>query len=304
MRNQTKLLSLETELQPLFSQLESIQKQIKVILEKYSDGKNLKGDELVGWLGEIYGKTLLGGTLVPDREEHDFVTPENWRVSVKARRGNNSGWRQTSAIPKFEGSDCPTHLMFVHLNEDYSLDRIWLFEWEYLVLNNRFKEHVVRGSHRSYFLVIEERSDEKHLVFPNCNGNGVVFVDPPSPAQIMKEKAKKWLSQNHPLETGNALRVSKYHDSQQVWFFTFPVVFFNDSHGQDHINILCENPDNGNEFYYLRVPYQFFRQNRQRFNIRKTGAFFDLHISSDRNKWMVDKRGDNIDFKQFLVNTQ
>jgi len=303
MKNQAKILALENELRSLFSQLEAVQKQIKVILEKYSDGKNLKGDELVGWLGEIYGKTLLNGTLVHDREEHDFITPDNWRVSVKTRRGNNSGCKQTSAIPKFEGDDCPTHLMFVHLNEDYSLDRIWLFEWDYLVRNDRFKEHIVRGSHRSFYFTLDEKKDAQFIVFPKEQVESQPKDDkkkkPRKDANQMyiRSRARGWLSKYFPSEVHNDMRASKYHSPQKVWFFTFPVSFFDSTHGQDHTNILCENPDNENEFYYLQVPYKFFRQNQQRFSIRKTGDKFDLHISSDRNKWMVDIRGDNIDFK-------
>lgn len=310
MNNQSNLLSLELELQPLFSQLEEIQKRIKLIMEKYSDGKNLKGDELVGWLGEIYGKTLLGGKLVSDREEHDFVTPDNWRVSVKARRGNNSGWNQTSAIPKIEGDDCPTHLMFVHLNNDYSLDRVWLFEWSNLITQHRFLNHKVRGTHRSFIFRLDEINDEECVVFPEELAESSHQTNKPDGEvnggkdKSTRGKAIKWLTRNFPTETGNDLRASKYHYPQQVWFFTFPVSFFDSTHGQDHINILCENPDNENEFYFLRVPYQFFRQNRQRFSLRKTGDQFDLHISSDKNKWMVDKLGENIDFSQFLISNQ
>ncbi len=113
-----------SELKPLFGELFSLQIRIREKVSKYADGKHLKGHELVGWLGEIYVKLLLDGTLVHDRHEHDVEVIGNWRVSVKARRGKNSGWRQTSPIARFEGAGCPTHLAFVHLDDDYSLDRI------------------------------------------------------------------------------------------------------------------------------------------------------------------------------------
>jgi hypothetical protein len=125
----------------------------------------LKGNELVGWLGEIYGKMLLGGHLVYDSEEHDVETADSLKVSVKARKGWNSGWKQTSAIPKIEGDNCPTHLLFVHLNDDYSIDRMWLYEWNYLFQNGRFKSHVVRGSHRSYIFTVDDRKDRQFEIF-------------------------------------------------------------------------------------------------------------------------------------------
>jgi hypothetical protein len=64
---------LESELIGLFRQLSSLQADIQQRLVSEADGKTLKGNELVGWLGEIYGKMLMGGKLVSDREEHDFV---------------------------------------------------------------------------------------------------------------------------------------------------------------------------------------------------------------------------------------
>lgn len=129
MANSCAVSKLEAECQALFSKLASLQNEIREKLAVHADGKNLKGNELVGWIGEIYGKLLFDGTLVDDRQEHDFVSADGKRVSVKARKGWSSGWRQTSAIPKIEGSDCPTHLLCVHLNDDYSVDRMWLLDW-------------------------------------------------------------------------------------------------------------------------------------------------------------------------------
>lgn len=156
---------LETKCQALFSKLALLQKEIREKLLIHADGKNLKGNELVGWLGEIYGKLLFHGKLVDDREEHDFVSASGLRVSVKTRKGWNSGWKQTSAIPKIEGSDCPTHLLFVHLNDDYSIDRMWLLDWCLLVTAERFKKHIVRGAQRSFIFNIDEVKDKDHIVY-------------------------------------------------------------------------------------------------------------------------------------------
>ncbi|MGH9822345.1 MAG: hypothetical protein ACREDR_03725 [Blastocatellia bacterium] len=62
---------LEGELRPLFDQLASLQEEIRDKLLCYADGKYPKGDELVGWLGEIYGKLLCDGVLVDDSVDHD-----------------------------------------------------------------------------------------------------------------------------------------------------------------------------------------------------------------------------------------
>jgi hypothetical protein len=156
---------LESDLIGLCRQLSSLQTEIRQRLMLEADGKTLKGNELVGWLGEIYGKILLGGRLVSDREEHDFVCPGDRRVSVKTRKGWGSGWKQTSAIPKIDGEECPTDLMFVHLNDDYAIDRIWLYPWNGLVVGGRFTSHVVRGQHRSYVFRVDERRDGKYVIY-------------------------------------------------------------------------------------------------------------------------------------------
>ena len=71
MTNPASVSALEQECKALFTELATLQNQIREKLSGYADGKHLKGNELVGWLGEIYGKLLLDGKLVHDREEHD-----------------------------------------------------------------------------------------------------------------------------------------------------------------------------------------------------------------------------------------
>jgi hypothetical protein len=165
MTNPRAVGELEVECQALFTGLAALQKKIREVLSVHADGKNLKGNELVGWLGEIYGKLLFDGMLVDDREEHDFVASDGRRVSVKTRKGWGLGWKQTSAIPRIEGSDCPTHLLFVHLNDDYSIDRMWLLDWGHLLSTERFKKHVVRGSQRSFIFSIHEENDNAYVVY-------------------------------------------------------------------------------------------------------------------------------------------
>lgn len=144
------LNSLKSELSEHFEQLLRLQAQVKQSLIPHADDKTLKGYELVGWLGEVYVKLLYDGRLVNDKLEHDVETKWGRRISVKTRRGDELGWKQSSAIPKFEGESCPTHLAFVHLRNNYRLDRIWLYSWADLCASNRFKQKFVRGEFRSY----------------------------------------------------------------------------------------------------------------------------------------------------------
>lgn len=164
MKKPDSVSGVEQECKALFTELASLQDKICERLSGYADGKRLKGNELVGWLGEIYGKLLLDGKLVHDREEHDFVCTDGALVSVKTRKGLGTGWQRISAIPKLDGRQCPTHLLFVHLHDDYSIDRIWLFPWSVLATKERFKSHTVRGSHRSFIFTLDEKKDKAHVI--------------------------------------------------------------------------------------------------------------------------------------------
>lgn len=164
--NAPSVQSLENDMSVLFEQLFTIQQSIQSKLALYCDDKTLKGNELVGWLGEIYGKLLFKGKMVDDSFEHDVETTDGKRISIKTRKGWNSGWTQSSAIPKIEGDDCPTHLLFVHLNDNYSIHGMWLFDWQFLRRNERFRKHIVRGNLRSYIFHLNETMDHDCKIFP------------------------------------------------------------------------------------------------------------------------------------------
>lgn len=156
---------IEKDFSGLFATLSMTQTKIRELLAEHADGKVLKGDELVGWLGEMYTKIAVGGYLVDDSFEHDVETTTGIAISVKTRRGTNSGWTRTSAIPRIEGEEVPTHLMFVHLNEDYVVSEMWLYPWQDLIEQERFRKHIVRGSFRSYYMSVNPTKDQKYKVY-------------------------------------------------------------------------------------------------------------------------------------------
>jgi len=158
------LVELSVNLKPDFKEIKDVIQRIKQRLQEHSDGKQLKGDEITGWLGEIYGKIILDGKLMPDNYDHDVETRDK-RVSVKARKGTSGNWQVTSIIPRIEGDGCPTHLMFLQFDDSYSLKRVWLFPWEDLRGKGRFLEKKVRGEHRGYYIRIEPLVDEDYLIY-------------------------------------------------------------------------------------------------------------------------------------------
>ncbi len=65
------------------------------------------------------------------------------------------------------------------------------------------------------------------------------------------------------------------------------------------LNILCQIQVNSYDFHYLKVPFSFFRDNRNKLNIRVSGEKFDLHISGKKKNWLVDERSYNVVLAQF-----
>ena len=158
------LRQLSTSLEAEFREIASATERIRRKLQEHADGKRLKGDEITGWLGEIYGKIMLNGTLVPDTYDYD-VEVRDMRVCVKARKGVAHGWEITSIIPRVEGDECPTHLMFIQFTESYSINRVWLFPWSYLRNQGRFLKKKVRGEHRGYYVRIKPSLDKGYLIY-------------------------------------------------------------------------------------------------------------------------------------------
>ncbi|MDO7876679.1 hypothetical protein Q5H93_18180 [Hymenobacter sp. ASUV-10] len=154
--------SIATDLDALLNS----QCKIKDSLLHFSDGKNLKGDELTGWLGEIFAKILFNGTLVDESHEHDFIVPtSDEKYAVKARKGKNKGWNITSAISKIEGGDCPDFLLFIHFDTKYSIESIWKYNWKEILAEKRFKPKKVRGEGNRWYFQVTPTKDKARLVY-------------------------------------------------------------------------------------------------------------------------------------------
>lgn len=162
----TKLNVIQNEIEKELSSLFLIQQTIKSKLIQFSDDKNLKGDELTAWLGEIYTKTLFDGELVDESHEHDFVVPSSGeRYAVKARKGSNTGWNKTSSISKIEGEDCPHYLLFIHFDQNYNVQHIWKYPWIELFETDRFKKKNVRDEVGGWYVRVRLKADLKYVVY-------------------------------------------------------------------------------------------------------------------------------------------
>jgi hypothetical protein len=113
----------------------------------------------------------------------------------------------------------------------------------------------------------------------------------------VRQHAIEWIRNHYPSQATNPLRSSRFYPEKEIWFFTFPSTYF-DVGKEGCLNILCQMQANSKDFHYLKVPFSFFRENRNKLNIRATGDKFDLHISGKRKNWLVDERSDNVAFAE------
>lgn len=114
----------------------------------------------------------------------------------------------------------------------------------------------------------------------------------------IRERAKQWLKLNHPSDYSNVLRVSRYYQERDIWFFTFPVSYF-DSGKPGNLNVLLQYETDPKQFHFLKVPFLFFRDNQLGFDVRSAGDKFDLHISAKKGNWLICERSKNISFSKF-----
>ena len=72
----SQFISLENSLMPKLAAIAAARNDVHEVIQSLANGKKLKGDEIIGWLGEIYGKIWFGGELVDDSLEHDLLTED------------------------------------------------------------------------------------------------------------------------------------------------------------------------------------------------------------------------------------
>ena len=109
---------------------------------------------------------------------------------------------------------------------------------------------------------------------------------------------RQWLRKHYPNEANERFRPSKFYEKRNRWWFTFPCDFFRK---RGHLNILLQKRDNPADFYFLRVPFTFFRDHQKDLDIRSDGEKFDLELLGDDNRWLQEKRRGRISFAQFVV---
>ncbi|ELE1907205.1 hypothetical protein ACW0FU_002742 [Vibrio vulnificus] len=115
-------------------------------------------------------------------------------------------------------------------------------------------------------------------------------------AKSIRQKAKDWLASNTPDLSDLSYRCSKYFEDIDIWFFTIPLTVLEDN---EKVVLVLEKKG-CDDFYLLKVPSDFLKENLDKIKVRSDGEKFDLHISARQNSWLVDIRGDRLDLSSFL----
>ncbi|NJC27158.1 hypothetical protein [Neolewinella antarctica] len=157
----------QSELKTVLNELYKIHDKVHKEIQKQAPKFKLKGNETVGWLGEIYTAKFYGGEIVKDESSYDVIVNEDKedekRLEVKTRRRTSgSSWRNSGVIGFTKiGEVPPTHLIFVILKNNYTIESIYEFEWDD-VSTTRFRDSIVKKKVRGYFVRLLDTDNENH----------------------------------------------------------------------------------------------------------------------------------------------
>ena len=162
---QSKIVSERAKIQKINKKISEIIVDDEPILKD-----KLKGDQLTGFVGEYYASRIIDGVNIePDEKNSYDLIDSKRRIEVKTRIYNPnsaSSWKQTSAISEKKIlPNGPTHLCFLLLNNDYSVHGVWLFDWLYLIDNDRLKPKTVKGNERAYYFMLRYKMDESFRIY-------------------------------------------------------------------------------------------------------------------------------------------
>ena len=152
-------------------------------------------------------------------------------------------------------------------------------------------------------------SEKRGVADSDLSGNILkILIDGIAPDVVEPQGLKKkmttvqlgrqWLRKHYPNEANERFRLSKFYKEPNHWWFTFSCDFFRK---RGLLNILLQKRENSADFYFLRVPFAFFRDHQNGFDVRIDGKRFDLQLSADKKSWLTDTRGTgNVDFAEFV----
>ena len=117
--------------------------------------------------------------------------------------------------------------------------------------------------------------------------------------QALNWYQKKYGQVDTPIYTSKFYKPFESWPKANVWWPQVPVSAIEEN---TFIHILCETTPGSNDFYHLKIPTQFLRENLIKFHTIGE-KIVDFYFSTDPNKLFSEERGEgSLDFRKFLQN--
>ncbi len=120
----------------------------------------------------------------------------------------------------------------------------------------------------------------------------------------VSSSARTWLAQKE-ADSKSKTYTSKFYLPEEswpkvsVWWLQVPVSVA-ESEEYDFVNFVCQKFSNADDFYHLKVPCKYLRENSVYFDV--VGSSYSIYLDADPENKFVEIRGKGkIDFKFFLV---
>ena len=119
----------------------------------------------------------------------------------------------------------------------------------------------------------------------------------------IRKKALTWLNESYEnTENLKPVYTSKYYlpgeswSKTSVWWVEIPEELIS-SAATDYVHILCETFPEEDDFFYLKIPVSFLKENKEQLFIRDKKI--SIYFSTDDKSIFIDQRGNGLDFSQF-----
>jgi hypothetical protein len=113
-------------------------------------------------------------------------------------------------------------------------------------------------------------------------------------ATTIKAEAVRWFASKFGIKS-NAMYASKFYipekswTRQSAWWFEIPLRIIETPKSAE-IDLLCQMAPDAKDFYYLKVPVEFLKNEKPNLCVRENGKV-SLFLSAERHEMFVEKRG-------------
>lgn len=119
----------------------------------------------------------------------------------------------------------------------------------------------------------------------------------------IRQRAEKWLKREEK-SINKSFRASKFYGPEKkgwknVWWFEFEEKFVENSN-EKFLHLLCQTDPNSDNFYHLKIPFEFLKSNKSHLGYRDKERRYSLILSAESKDIFRELRGNGkIDFAKF-----